>query len=467
MRYISTRDITGAQFRSFTDVLLGGLASDGGLYVPEEYPVLDLRALNGLTYIETASYVLGLFINDIPKADLDRIIRDTYRAEVFGSAEITPMKWLKPGALGLLQLSNGPTKAFKDVPLQLLGALLDYVLRKRGEKLNILGATSGDTGAAAAYAVRGRDSMNLIMLSPEGRMSPIQRAMMYTLDEPNVHNLVVRGNFDDCQGVVKRVNSDGTFKQEFRLGAMNSINWARIAAQIVYYVYAYAQAAAGGAKGVTFAVPSGNFGNALSAYIARKMGLLINIIVATNGNDVLDEFFRIGVYRVRKGTEVMITSSPSMDIAEASNFERLVFDLTERDPELLLQWWAELRDRGQFDGSTLMADVRAGITSGSATDADVLEIIRQIYSDYHTIIDPHTAVAMKVGLEQVVFSREHPLIVAETALPVKFGDTIREALGFEPPVPEEIARLMTLPHHTTTIGPDPEAVKDYIRTHVH
>lgn len=462
MKYVSTRGQAAPQ--SFLNILLEGLAPDGGLYMPEKYPKLDLKMLRGCGYIDIATFVLSRYAPDIPINDLMNIIDRTYRAKTFGSREITPLKILEPG-LSLLQLSNGPTLAFKDVPLQLLGNLMEYALEQKGDELNILGATSGDTGSAAAYALRGKEGLRLFMLSPYGRMSRFQQMQMYTLNEPNIFNLVVNGTFDDCQAVVKEVNADAEFKKRYKLGAVNSINWARIAAQVVYYVYAYLHGTAHDSLKVDFAVPSGNFGNALAAHVARQMGLPIrSIIIATNENDVLYEFFTTGTYRVRKGSDVVATSSPSMDIASASNFERLIFDAVERDAELVSDLWTELKEKGSFDGRFITP--RFGYTwkSGRASEMDVDYAIRDTHERYGVIIDPHTAVAMHVGLQ--CRTRDVPLVIDETAQPAKFEDTIRRALGFAPPVPDAYAKLAELPEKTLRIDPDPEEVKRIIAKNV-
>lgn len=462
MRYVSTRG--QAAPLGFQDILLEGLAPDGGLYMPEHYPQLDLRMPLGTRYIDIAMDVMGRYAPDIPHADLWAILNKTYTEEVFGSPEITPLFWIEPG-LGLLRLSEGPTLAFKDVPLQLLGNLMEYVLKQRGDELNVLGATSGDTGSAAAYALRGKQGLRLFMLSPHGRMSRFQQRQMYTLDEPNIFNLVVNGTFDDCQAVVKEVNADAEFKKKYKLGAINSINWARVAAQVVYWVYAYLHSHKSSNQRVMFSVPSGNFGNALSAYIAKKMGLPVDIVIATNENDVLHEFFVTGTYRIRNGSDVKVTSSPSMDIASASNFERFIYDLVkEETPELVRDLWYELKETGQFNASFLMAELGSKVKSGKATEAEVLQTIQQI-ERMGVIIDPHTAVAMHVGQQ---FRKSHtPLIVAETASPAKFEDTIFQAIGRRPRIPEAYEKLAELPEHTTRIDPDAAVVKDFIASHVH
>ncbi|HMQ38512.1 MAG TPA: threonine synthase, partial [Micropruina sp.] len=337
MRYVSTRGAGAAAGLPFCDILLDGLAPDGGLYLPEHYPTLTPETLDrwqGLLasdgYPAVAYEVLSLFVDDIPDADLRAICERAYSAETFGDP-VVPVVPLSDG-VWLAKLSEGPTAAFKDMAMQLLGQLFEYELGRRDQTLTILGATSGDTGSAAEYAMRGRRGITVFMLSPQGRMSPFQQAQMFSLDDPHIVNLAVDGVFDDCQDLVKDVMGDAAFKAAHNLGAVNSINWGRVVAQVIYYVVAYlrvrtALAAAGAAvPTVSFAVPTGNFGNICAAHVAREMGLPVDaLILATNENNVLDEFFRTGVYRVRAGAEE--TSSPSMDISKASNFERFVFDL--------------------------------------------------------------------------------------------------------------------------------------------
>ncbi|MBI4293063.1 MAG: threonine synthase [Betaproteobacteria bacterium] len=471
MRYISTRG--GAQPRSFTDIVLEGLAPDGGLFLPESYPQLgerELASMRDMNYRELAFEILSRFIDDIPAVDLRRMIDRTYTAQVFGSDDITPIRVLEPG-LFILGLSNGPTLAFKDLAMQLLGQLFEYVLAARGEELNILGATSGDTGSSAEYAMRGKRGVRVFMLSPQGRMSPFQTAQMFSLADPNIFNIAVRGVFDDCQDIVKAVSADAAFKAAYRIGTVNSINWARVAAQIVYYFKGYFAATRGSGSSnrepVSFAVPSGNFGNILAGHIARTMGLPIRrLILATNENDVLDEFFRTGCYRVRKGAEVHATSSPSMDISKSSNFERYVFDLAERDSAQLRSLWARLDREGSFDvaGMPLYARVAAtGFVSGSSTHADRLATMRRVWNDYGVMIDTHTADGIKVALEH----REAgvPLVCLETALPVKFADTIREAIGRDPERPSGFEDLESLPQRFEVMEADAQAVKSYITAH--
>ncbi|HET7670583.1 MAG TPA: threonine synthase, partial [Burkholderiales bacterium] len=434
MLYVSTRG--GGKPQRFSDILLEGLAPDGGLYVPQSYPKADLAALRSKSYVELAKAILRQFMDDVP--DLDALVERTYTARIFGSDEITPLKTLEPG-LHLLALSNGPTAAFKDVALQLLGNLFE------GKELKILGATSGDTGTAAEYALRGKQGIHVFMLSPHKRMTPFQRAQMYSLQDRNVHNLAVKGVFDDCQDLVKKVNADAAFKERHRIGAVNSINWARVAAQVVYYFKAYFAATRSDNEQVSFAVPSGNFGNVYAGYVARCMGLPVRrLIVAANENDVLDEFFRTGRYRVRKKAKK--TSSPSMDISKASNFERYVYDLVGRDGVRVKELWRRLEADGEFDlahSAYYRRVAETGFVSGKSSHADRLATIRAVYRKYEVMIDPHTADGVKVGLAY----REPgvPLVCLETALPVKFAETIREALGREPERPAEFIGLEERP----------------------
>ena len=460
MDYVSTRG--NAAPRRFSEILLEGLAPDGGLYVPEAFPQVSLKELRGLSYRELALAILSRFMDDVPQ--LEAIIARTYSPALFGSEEITPLKTLEPG-VHLLGLSNGPTLAFKDIALQLVGNLFETILEQKSESLNILGATSGDTGSAAEYALRGKKGVRVFMLSPHKRMSGFQRAQMFSLQDRNIHNLAVEGVFDDCQDLVKSVNADAAFKARNRIGAVNSINWARVAAQAVYYFKGYFAATRSDSEQVSFAVPSGNFGNVYAGYVARRMGLPIrHLIVATNENTVLDEFFRTGRYRIRR--KVKETTSPSMDISKASNFERYVFDLVGRDGARVRELWRRLEQEGEFDlsHSAFYRQVpQTGFVSGRSTHADRISTIKRIYKKYQVVIDPHTADGVKVGLEH----REAlvPLICLETALPVKFAETIRAALGREPERPSELAGLEKLPQRYKLLPNDAGVLKRYIESH--
>ena len=470
MKYLSTRG--DPTLRGFSEILLEGLAPDGGLYLPERYPKVDAATLSRwrtLSYPELACEILSLYVDDIPPEDLHRLVHGTYTEAVFGTREIVPLKPLQALAPGLWleALSNGPTLAFKDMAMQLLGALFEYELGRRGQTLNILGATSGDTGSAAEYAMRGKRGINVFMLSPHGRMSPFQQAQMFSLPDANIHNLSVQGVFDDCQDVVKAVSADLDFKRQWRIGTVNSINWARLLAQVVYYFAGYFQATTSNTQRVSFAVPSGNFGNVCAGHVARMMGLPIaQLVVATNENDVLDEFFRTGAYRVRTGAQTVETSSPSMDISKASNFERFVFDLLGRDAARTAELFgpALARQSGFVLEPAEFARVAGfGFTSGRSTHADRLATIREAWARCATMVDTHTADGLKVA-------REHlqpgvPMIVLETALPAKFAQTLREALGREPERPAALADLEQRPRRCTVMPVDVQAVKDYIRAH--
>ena len=471
MRYISTRGHAAPQF--FCDILLGGLAPDGGLYLPETYPQIsrgELDAWRKLSYADLAYEILAKFITDMPPADLKALVAKTYTADVYrhtrnggDATQITPLTRLEDG-LYTQELSNGPTLAFKDMAMQLLGNLFEYVLDKRGEAINILGATSGDTGSAAEYAMRGEHNVKVFMLSPDGKMSAFQRAQMYSLQDPNIFNIAVTGPFDDAQDIVKAVSNDAAFKAKYKIGAVNSINWARVAAQIVYYFQGYFLATKSNDEQVAFAVPSGNFGNICAGHIARQMGLPIaKLVLATNENDVLDEFFRTGVYRPRNTAETSITSSPSMDISKASNFERFVFDLVGRDPALVSELWAKV-DKGEaFDLSATvhwkkMPDF--GFVSGKSTHADRIKTIRFAQGRYNVMLDTHPADGLKVALEHRLAGV--PMIVLETAQPAKFEETIREALGSEPVRPADMAGIENLPQHVVVMAPDVAAIKQFI-----
>ncbi len=485
MRYVSTRGDSTP--RAFCDILLEGLAPDGGLYLPATYPKVDAATLirwRGLAYADLAFEILSLYIDDIPADDLQAICRRVYSKAVFGSDAITPLKPLG-GGISLVALSNGPTLAFKDIAMQLLGALFEYELARRGQTLNILGATSGDTGSAAEYAMRGKRGINVFMLSPQGRMSPFQQAQMFSLQDENIHNLVVEGVFDDCQDIVKAVGNDLAFKRAHRIGTVNSINWARLVAQVVYYFAAYVQTIlapklgsasrlpegasppwggpAAAADVVDFAVPSGTFGNICAGHVARMMGLPIGrLVCATNENDVLDEFFRGGAYRPRASAETHETSSPSMDISKASNFERFVFDLLGRDGARIQQLFTQ-------PGFVLSPQEHAriaefGFVSGRSMHADRLATIRDTWQKSQTVIDTHTADGLKVARE--CQRTGVPMLVLETALPAKFASTIREALGHEPDRPPGFEGIESLPKRYTVLPADTDAVKRYIEAHV-
>jgi threonine synthase len=473
MLYLSTRG--HAERKRFCEILLEGLAPDGGLYLPEHYPQVDDAALTRLrTTFSTQGYaalafeVLSLYIDDIPAADLKVLCAKTYTKEVYGTEAIVPVRSLEDGLL-VEALSNGPTLAFKDMAMQLLGNLFEYELARRGEELNIFGATSGDTGSAAEYAMRGKRGVRVFMTSPHGRMSPFQQAQMFSLMDENIHNIAIEGVFDDCQDLVKAVSNDLDFKTQYKIGTVNSINWARLLAQVVYYFAGYFQATTANSQKVSFTVPSGNFGNVCAGHVARMMGLPVDTLVAaTNENDVLDEFFRTGVYRVRGSADTHETSSPSMDISKASNFERFVFDLLGRDAALTKDLFgAQLSKHGKFDLSAnphfAEAATRYGFASGKSTHAHRLATIQDVYKRFGEMIDTHTADGVKVAREHV--KAGVPMIVLETALPIKFAATIVEALGQEPHRPAKFEGIEALPKRVQVMKADVAQIKAYIAQH--
>ncbi len=480
MRYASTRGAARDVPRGFTDILLAGLADDGGLYVPLEYPSVtagELHSWAELSYADLAFEVLSRFATDITAQTLRDLCRRTYTASAFGNGrdparadEIAPLRVLGREAgteLSLLELSNGPTLAFKDMAMQLLGQLFEHVLGATGAELNILGATSGDTGSAAEYAMRGRRGLRVFMLTPHGRMSAFQAAQMYSLQDPNIFNLAVEGVFDDCQDIVKAVSADAGFKERQRIGAVNSINWARVVAQVVYYFRGYLSATARVGDPVSFTVPSGNFGNVCAGHIARMMGLPIRTLVcATNENDVLDEFFRTGTYRVRGAADTWQTSSPSMDISKASNLERFVHDVVDGDPARVADLWKAVDAQGGFTLDTsAMSRVRDrfGFRSGRSTHANRLETIRDVWSRYGVVIDTHTADGVKVAREHL--ESGVPMVVLETAQAAKFTEAVQEALGRPAPRPPAFEGIERLPQRFTVIEPAAAAVKRFIAAH--
>ncbi|WP_194762829.1 threonine synthase [Microbacterium sp. UFMG61] len=461
MQYISTRG--GMQPLPYCETLLEGLAPDGGLAVPETMPTVDgetLERWRALTYPQLATEVLGLFATDIPRADLARMTAAAY--EPFPE-EVVPLRSIGDD-LTLVGLSEGPTLAFKDMAMQFLGQVVEYALERKGSVLNILGATSGDTGSAAEHALRGKDRISVFMLSPKGRMSAFQRAQMFSLDDENIHNIVVDGVFDDCQNLVKQLAGDLDFKRAQHLGAVNSINLARITAQVVYYFWAWLRATdAGGWTEVSFTVPSGNFGNILSGFFAKQMGLPIRrLVLATNENNVLDEFFRTGVYRPRSAAQTLATSSPSMDISKASNLERFIFELVGRDAARVVSAWQDLDTQGHFDFTADLGRFveEFGIVSGTSTHDDRLATIKAVYDASGDIIDPHTADGVKVARDYV--EPGVPMLVLETAKPQKFAETIREAIGVELDYSSELRAMLDAPQRTTEMADDEHELRAFI-----
>ena len=465
MKYISTRGQTDR--KPFSEVLLMGLAPDGGLMLPEHYPMIDEATLNQwrhLSYPELAFEVIRLFATDIPEDDLRAIINRTYTIQNFGTAEITPVRTLKDG-IKIQALSNGPTLAFKDMAMQFLGNMFEYVLARQNKVLNILGATSGDTGSAAEYALRGKKGIHVFMLSPEGKMSAFQRAQMYSLQDDNIHNIAVKGMFDDCQDIVKTIQGESHFKHDFQISTVNSINWGRIVAQVVYYFAGYFKATNNNSERVSFCVPTGNFGNICAGHIAKQMGLPINrLIVATNENNVLDQFFKTGEYYPRNAEHTYVTSSPSMDISKASNFERFIFDVMRRDADSISSLWERV---GKGEGFNLHVKLdkiheKYGFVSGKSTHVDRLATIKSVYETDGQLIDPHTADGVKVARE--VRLPGETIVCLETALAAKFEQTIHEAVGdVDVPRPEKLRGLEDLPQRVQVVPNNADVVKMIIR----
>lgn len=468
MKFVSTRgEMTPA---NFSDILIEGLAPDGGLTIPEKLKTIPLSTIESwreLDYPALAAKVIGIFWDDIETVDLEGITRAAYGKQ-FTHDKVVPVTEVYPN-FGLIGLSEGPTLAFKDMAMQFLGEAIAYVLKKRGSKLNIIGATSGDTGSAAEYAFSDRDRITVTMLSPKGRMSEFQRAQMYTLESPNIHNVVINGVFDDCQSLVKELNGDLKFKQKYSLGVVNSINFGRIAAQCVYYFWAWLRLtddmsdAEKSAAKISFTVPSGNFGNLFSGMIAKRLGVPISrLIVATNENDVLNELFTTGIYRPRSGTHTFITSSPSMDISKASNIERFVYELLDSDPQRLAQAFAELESTGEIDLREhlprFIKDYQ--LASGVSRHANRITTIRQVFKDTEVIIDPHTADGVKVAHDNLI--EGEIMYVMETAKPQKFEETVHEALGFSAELSYEMLEMMQAEQHITEMEADTKKLRKFV-----
>jgi len=452
MRYSSTR----GQVKNlmFEDAVMMGLADDGGLLVPNELPFVEsnLDKWRPLSFIELSLEIMLLFTSGrIPREELLSMVNQSYAS--FRHPEITPVKSV--GKLHILELFHGPTFAFKDVALQFLGNLFAFFLRKRNHPLRILGATSGDTGSAAIHGLRGKQGVDVFMLYPKGRVSEIQERQMTTVLDSNIHNIAVEGSFDDAQGIVKAIFNDQKFKQTFHLGSVNSINWARILAQIVYYFYAWFRVTNDIRERVSFVVPTGNFGNVLAGYYAKLMGLPIDkLIVGTNENDILHRFFSRGEYR---STEVKETLSPSMDIQISSNFERYLYDLTGNSSKQLQLWIDKFERSGELTvESNLQKKAQQDFGSARVDDEEILSIIRKFHQDHKYLLDPHSAVGV-CAAEKI--KTPTPVISLACAHPAKFSMAIRKALGTEPKLPEELASLHNLKTRVKTVPADPEAVK--------
>jgi threonine synthase len=458
MKYVSTRG--SAPILDFEGVLLAGLAEDGGLYVPQEWPVFsaaELRAMRGLSYVEIAERVMRPFLGSaISDADFARIVRESYAT--FDHKAVTPLKQLDSN-FWLLELFHGPTLAFKDVALQLLGRLFDHVLTRRGERVTIVGATSGDTGSAAIEACRDRPSIDIFILHPKGRTSEVQRRQMTTVLSANVHNIALEGTFDDCQDQVKAMFNDPAFRARQNLSAVNSINWARIMAQIVYYI------AAGVALGapdrrIGFSVPTGNFGNVYAAYAAKQMGLPVDkLVVGSNRNDILTRFFQSGEMKIA-GVEPSL--SPSMDIQVSSNFERLLFDLLDRDGALVEQTMKGFRATGSFTvGDNQLGRAAALFAAHRIDDDETKAVIRAVHGETGEILDPHTAVGVGAG-RAISLDPDIAVVALACAHPAKFPDAVETATGIRPALPPRLADLYEREERVAVLPNDLAAVQDYI-----
>lgn len=462
MRYLSTRG--GAPVREFEDVLLAGLAEDGGLFMPESWPQLsadEWRALRGLPYAELSARIVSLFTAPaISEAELLVMTRAAYGG--FGHAATAPLVQIEPGVFSL-ELFHGPTLAFKDMAMQLLGRLFDHVLAKRGERVTIVGATSGDTGSAAIEACRDRSAIDMVILHPEGRTSEVQRRQMTTVLSSNIRNIAVQGDFDDCQDLVKAMFNDAPFRKEMRLSAVNSINWARIAAQVPYYVYA-ALALGAPDRPVAFSVPTGNFGNVLAAWVARRMGLPIErLIVGANRNDILARFIASNDMSARP---VEPSLSPSMDIQVSSNFERLLFELLDRDPRATAETMTRFRAEGRMPVPDAAWKRATGLFQGFAlSDEGILEEIRRLYAESAYLADPHTAVATAAARALRPEDRGIPVVVASTAHPAKFPDAVEKATGFRPPLPLRMADLYEREERYEVMPNDLGVIETAVRGH--
>ncbi len=457
MKYCSTRG--KVQGLSFTDAVMMGLADDGGLLLPEEIPGLspnDLQQLSKLSYPELAFQIISRYATDIPESDLKALVNRSYAS--FEDPQITPL--VKQDDLYILELFHGPTLAFKDVALQFLGNLFEYLLGKSNQRMNIIGATSGDTGSAAIYGVRGKENINIFILHPKGRVSPIQELQMTTVTDKNVFNLAVEGTFDDAQAIVKDIFGDLKFKERHALGAVNSINWARVLAQVVYYFYAWFQVnQETGAQQIDVSVPTGNFGDIFAGYIAKQMGVPINqLILATNSNNILSRCINSGDYSI---ADVHHSLSPSMDIQVASNFERYLYYLLDCKAEKVVQAMDNFKKNGRLEfTATQKQRLRNDFLSSSSDDNKTLETIRSFYKKTDYILDPHTATGIAVGEQNR--NPAHPLVCLATAHPAKFGDAVQKAIGFNPDLPAPFVGLTSRAKNVVTISADKEQIKNFI-----
>lgn len=456
--YISTRDVTRTQ-KSFEEVLLAGLASDGGLYVPETLPSIDFDALKGKSYQDIAFAVMKPFVEGALSDDeLCSVIEQTYSNKVFRDPAITPLVPLY-GAHYVMEQFHGPTLAFKDVALQFLGRVFDVVLKKRDQRITIVGATSGDTGSAAIEGCRHSDRIKVFIMYPQGRVSEVQRRQMTTVLADNVFNLAIEGTFDDCQNMVKAMFADAQFREKMNLSAVNSINWARILAQIVYYVATTLQLSEKSNAAPTFVVPTGNFGNVLAAFYARQMGLKLNLVVATNKNDILTRFFESGAMRAQG---VQPTNTPSMDIEISSNFERYLFELLDRDAGALASTMEGFKRTGVFEvEAAQFSKARAEFAAYRASEEDVLAVIKDVHTRTGYTLDPHTAVGMRAAM---LVEEDAPgaIVTLGTAHPAKFPDTVEEAIGERPALPDHLSDLLVREERETRLPNDLAAVQAFV-----
>ena len=460
MKYISTRG--EAPVLGFSDALLAGLARDGGLYLPETYPQFssdDIRKLRGKSYVEIALAVLTPFVNgEIPDTEFEKMVRESYGS--FRHDAVCPL--VQTGANEfVLELFHGPTLAFKDVAMQLLSRMMDYTLAQRGQRATIVGATSGDTGGAAIEAFAGRDNTDIFILFPHGRVSPVQQRQMTSSAASNVHALSIDGNFDDCQNLVKGMFNDLNFRDTLSLSGVNSINWARIMPQIVYYFTSAISLGAPDRK-VSFTVPTGNFGDIFAGFVAKKMGLPIDrLIIATNDNDILSRTVATGSYAMR-GVEQ--TSSPSMDIQISSNFERLLFESYDRDAAAIRGLMRSLGQSGEFTiADAPLKTIRNQFAAGRSTVAETAATIDSVLKQDGYLLDPHSAIGVKVAREHA--DTATPMVVLATAHPAKFPDAVKDACGVSPALPAWLSDLMERKEHFTRLQNDLKVVEDHIRSH--
>ncbi|MBN9046658.1 MAG: threonine synthase [Rhizobiales bacterium] len=460
MKYASTRG--EAPVLGFSDALLAGLARDGGLYLPQDYPHFSpekIRALRGKSYAEVALDVLTPFVGgEIAQADFERMVREAYAT--FRHEAVCPL--VQTGANEyVLELFHGPTLAFKDVAMQLLARMMDHVLASRGKRATIVGATSGDTGGAAIEAFGGRDNTDIFILFPHGRVSPVQQHQMTTSGHANVHALAVEGNFDDCQNLVKAMFNDHAFRDALSLSGVNSINWGRIMAQVVYYFTAALSLGAPD-RAVSFTVPTGNFGDIFAGYVAKRMGLPIErLVIATNDNDILARTLDHGAYEMRG---VAQTTSPSMDIQISSNFERLLFEAYGRDAAAVRGLMSSLKQSGGFTiPEKPLSAIRAEFSAGRATVAETAATIKAVLAADGYLLDPHSAIAVKVARENARGAA--PMVALATAHPAKFPDAVRAACGVEPKLPGWLSDLMQRKESFTVLHNDLKIVEEYVRRH--